>query len=118
MTVDAQDVATHFNLACAYSLNEQADKSFFHLDKAVTYGFSDFPKIKEHDALAFIRIQDEFETFEKNGFRLQQMLEAPKQDLLSTQPDVLEQLQKLGELKEKGLLTEKEFEIQKKKLLK
>lgn len=117
LKVDAQDIATHFNLACAYSLNEQADKAFQHLDKAVAFGFKDFPKIKDHDSLAYIRIQDEFEVFEQNGFRLRQMLSAPKQDLLSSQPDILEQLKKLGELKEKGLLTEKEFEAQKKKLL-
>ena len=117
------DIATHFNLACAYSLNEEAERSFFHLDKAVSLGFKETSKIKEHDALAYLRIQREFDNFEENNFRLPakaatfEKKEASQEDLLSTQPDLLDQLKKLGELKEKGLLTEDEFTAQKRKLL-
>jgi len=131
LDIDVKDVPTHFNLACAYSLNENAERSFHHLDQAVQYGFSDFKKIKEHDALAFLRIQPQFEEFEQNGFRLapageleeeeenQQLdsLEEGEDDLLQSSPDLLDQLQKLGELRDKGLLTEEEFDVQKKKLL-
>lgn len=120
LEISPEDIATHFNLACAYSLNEEADKSFEHLDKAVQLGFKDLKKIKEHDALAYIRIQDKFEEFEANGFRLKtnaNKVESPEDDLLSTTPDLLDQLRKLGELKEKGLLTEEEFASQKEKLL-
>ena len=122
LEIAPDDIATHFNLACAYSLSEEADKAFEHLDKAVGLGFKDVKKIKEHDALAYIRIQDEFENFENNGFRLKaqtaQKAEEPKEDLLSTTPDLLDQLKKLGELRDKGLLTEAEFTAQKEKLLK
>lgn len=126
LDIEPQDVATHFNLACAYSLNERPEKSFYHLDQAVANGFNDFQRIKEHDALAFLRIQPEFEAFEKNGFRLRQQPageEAPakepeeQQDVLEGQPDLLEQLKRLGELRKKGLLTEEEFTSQKRKLL-
>ncbi len=135
LEIDDKDIAVHFNIACAYSLNEEAEKAFYHLDKAVELGFNDFKRIKEHDALAFLRIQDEFETFESNGFRLEktQQLESPKEDLLEQasqlseeeksieeelqSADLLEQLKKLGELREKGLLTEEEFVVQKRKLL-
>jgi len=138
LEIDDKDIAVHFNIACAYSLNEEPDKAFYHLDKAVELGFNDYKRIKEHDALAFLRIQDEFETFEANNFRIkkQQQLEAPKEDLLSAaaqiaeekEPDeeeieeaqsgdLLEQLKKLGELRDKGLLTEEEFVVQKRKLL-
>lgn len=126
LDIEPNDVATHFNLACAYSLNERPEKSFFHLDQAVANGFNDFQRIKEHDALAFLRIQPEFEAFEKNGFRLRQQPageEAPakepeeQQDVLEGQPDLLEQLKRLGELRKKGLLTEEEFTSQKRKLL-
>jgi len=126
-----KDIATHFNIACSYSLNEEADKSLHHLDKAVELGFNDFTKIKEHDALAYVRIQPTFDAFERNGFKLVKSLEQPKEDLLNpvvkkqpaqdnstpTTADLLEQLRKLGELKEKGLLTMEEFEAQKRKLL-
>ncbi len=114
------DIATHFNLACTYSLTESAEQSFYHLDKAVKLGFRDFQKIKEHHALAYLRIQDGFDDFEENGFRLPRPVptaEEPADDLLNTKPDLLDQLNKLGELRNKGLLTEVEFEQQKKKLL-
>lgn len=125
LEIDEKDVAVHFNIACAYSLNENVDKAFYHLDRAVGLGFDDFKRIKEHDALAYIRIQDKFEEFEANGFRLVRQLDAPKENLLDTAPaeeetassDLLEQLQKLGELRQKGLLTEEEFAAQKKRLL-
>ncbi|MCI5081424.1 MAG: NINE protein [Saprospiraceae bacterium] len=113
-----KDVAVHFNLACAYSLTEQADKAFEHIDKAVGYGFDDFERIKTHDALAFLRIQPGFEDFERDNFRLTPQLDVPKEDLLSTpQTNLLDQLKKLGDLREKGLLTEEEFAAQKKRLL-
>lgn len=126
LEVDPQDIASHFNLACAYSLIEKKDKSFYHLDRAVANGFDDFQRIKTHDALAFLRIQSEFDQFEQNGFRLTPQLEAPKQDLLSQDAtpigrtlsnELLEQLQRLGDLREKGLLTEEEFTAQKRRLL-
>lgn len=118
LEVAPKDIAIHFNLACAYSLTENADKAFFHLDKAVANGFDDFRRIKEHDALAFLRIQDQFDQFEGNGFRLTPQLNAPKDDLLSSpRGDLLDQLKRLGDLREKGLLTEEEFVAQKRKLL-
>ena len=126
LDIEPNDIATHWGLACAYSLNEKPEKSFFHLDQAVANGFNDFQRIKEKDDLAFLRIQPEFEAFEKNGFRLQQQAataESPvkeageEEDILEGQPDLLEQLKRLGDLREKGLLTEEEFTTQKRKLL-
>ena len=110
------DIAVHFNLACAYSLTEQKDHAFFHLNRAVELGFVDFEKIKGHDALAYLRIQDEFENFAANGFRLTPVPKTKEENIKATD-NLLEQLKKLGELRERGLLTEEEFTIQKKKLL-
>lgn len=131
LQIDPRDVAVHFNLACAYSLNEQPEKAFEHLDKAVDMGFNDFKRIKEHDALAFLRVQPQFDEFEKNGFRVQHqpdkienqtvVLEkkAPEEETVLELGggDLLEQLKRLGEYREKGLLTEEEFASQKRKLL-
>lgn len=141
LEINENDIAVHFNIACAYSLNEEAEKAFYHLDKAVDLGFNDFKRIKEHDALAFLRIQSAFETFEANGFRVKQAPPAApppeKEDVLDLAAslkeeeektdseeslqlesgDLLEQLKKLGELRDKGLLTEEEFVVQKRKLL-
>lgn len=114
-----EDVTLHFNLACSYSLTEKADLSFHHLDKAVLLGFNDFARIKTHDALAFLRIQPEFEAFEKNNFRLDANLEAIKEEVLDLHQtgDLLDQLKRLGELRERGLLSDDEFNKEKKKLL-
>jgi TM2 domain-containing membrane protein YozV len=132
LSIAPADIATHFNIACAYSLIENKDKAFYHLDRAVALGFNDWERIKTHDALAYVRIQDEYLAFQQNGYRLAAQLDAqadtPQQDLLSSTPsaatstpslsqDLLEQLKRLGELRERGLLTEEEFSSQKKKLL-
>lgn len=123
------DVASHFNVACSYSCEEDADKAFYHLDRAVALGFSDFERVRTHDSLAFLRVQDRYEAFETNGFRLspdlsaeEVVLENPiKEEALVELPeindDLLEQLQRLATLREKGLLTEGEFATQKKRLL-
>ena len=79
-------------------------------------GFVDFEKIKGHDALAFLRIQDDFENFAANGYRLTPVPKTKEENIKATD-NLLEQLKKLGELRERGLLTEEEFTIQKKKLL-
>jgi TM2 domain-containing membrane protein YozV len=123
------DVASHFNIACSYSCEEDADKAFYHLDRAVALGFADFERVRTHDSLAFLRVQARYEAFETNGFRLspdltaeEVVLENPiKEEALVELPeindDLLEQLQRLATLREKGLLTEGEFATQKKRLL-
>ena len=131
------DPSLHFNLACCYSINELATESFFHLDKAVSFGFVDFDKIQKHNALAFVRTEDQFDEFIKNGYRMtpvsaeeslnidlsqhqpMQAMQTPKAPKPTPAPteDLLEQIVKLGELREKGILTDEEFQAQKQKLM-
>lgn len=122
-----EDAAIHFNLACSYSIMEEPNNAFFHLDKAVEFGFDDFTKIQEHDALAYLRTTTEFDQFEANNYRRIAQIAIPKEDLLNTTPtpiaiplmdgDILEKIASLGELRDKGFLTEEEFSMQKKRLL-
>ncbi|HJW28493.1 MAG TPA: NINE protein [Saprospiraceae bacterium] len=126
LEIQPQDVSLHFNLACAYSLTEQVDKAYAHLDRAVALGFNDFEKIKTHDDLAYVRIQDRWDDFQKNGYRLQVPEVMPKDnpevktEEKKTEPvldDVLlAQLKRLSELRDRGLLSEQEFMTEKKKL--
>jgi TM2 domain-containing membrane protein YozV len=125
LSVDPKDISLHFNLACTYSLNENAERGFFHLDQAVALGFNDFKRIKEHDALAFLRIQDQFDLFEANGFRIDAQVGSSQQapprpfsaeDMVEDHSPLLEQLKKLSVLRDKGLLTNEEFEAEKRKL--
>src|SRR5687768_17389152 len=80
LEIHPKDISLHFNIACAYSLTEQVDKAYAHLDKAVSLGFNDFEKIKTHDDLAYVRIQDRFDSFQNNGYRLEatNVVEPPK----------------------------------------
>lgn len=127
LEINPRDISLHFNLACAYSLTEQVDKAYMHIDRAVSLGFNDFEKIKTHDDLAYVRIQDRFEDFQKKGYRLElpatltadpQVPEIPKEEPVhEIQDDVLlAQLKRLAELRDRGLLSEQEFAIEKRKL--
>lgn len=115
ITPDDKDI--HFNMAAVYSLMENKEKSFYHLEEAVKLGFKDKDKIMSLDDLAFLRIQDEFEEFKNNGFtrEVPKQKALPAEDLL--QDDVLlSQLNKLKDLRSRGLLSQKEFNYEKEKL--
>ncbi len=124
LEIHPKDISLHFNLACAYSLTEQVDKAYIHIDRAVSLGFNDFEKLKSHDDLAFVRIQDQFDDFQKNGYRLElpaiitedaQVQENPKEETIKDDV-LLAQLKRLAELRDRGLLSEQEFAIEKRKL--
>jgi TM2 domain-containing membrane protein YozV len=122
LQINPKDIALHFNIACAYSLTEKADKAYFHLDKAVEYGFSDFDKIRTHDDLAYVRIQPQFDDFAAAGFRLnkkpvQQPSETTPPEQEPQNDKLLAQLKRLAELRDKGLITETEFVAEKQKLM-
>ncbi|MBK7010696.1 MAG: SHOCT domain-containing protein [Saprospiraceae bacterium] len=122
LEVDPNDVALNFNIACAYSLTEKKDEAYKHLSKAVSLGFNDFERILTHDDLAFVRIQPEFDAFKRSGYKVFQappkatstvetvQAEAGENDML------LDQLSRLAELRDRGLLSEEEFLLEKKKL--
>jgi TM2 domain-containing membrane protein YozV len=123
LEINPKDISLHFNIACAYSLTEKVDLAYTHLDKAVSLGFNDFEKIKTHDDLAYVRIQDRYEEFKNNGFRIpgktalesNNIPEIPKEE--QVHDDILlAQLKRLAELRDRGLLSEQEFAIEKKKL--
>ena len=123
LEISPRDIALHFNIACAYSLTEKPEKAFFHIDKAVEYGFSDFDRIRNHDDLAYVRIQPEFDAFAEAGFRLVEQKAESKDPIQEQQPSepeddkLLSQLKRLAELRDKGLITETEFTAEKEKLM-
>ncbi len=117
LKVDPNDLTIHFNLACAYSQLEQTEKAYDHISKAVEMGFTDFERIDNHDALAYVRIQPQWEEFKANGYTFRKQLAEPGENLLDNDL-LLQQLKKLNELKERGLITEEEFLEQKSKLTK
>ncbi|WP_373551445.1 NINE protein [Haliscomenobacter sp.] len=119
--------SVHFNLACCYSMIENTDKALQNLEKAIENGFSDISKIQSHQALAYVRKQPEFESFVANGYRIVKQLPQAQPNFLDAQvnapsssndtKDVLDEVLHLGDLREKGLISEEEFVAQKRKLL-
>lgn len=110
----------HFLLAKAYSLSEQKEKSFYHLQQAILYGYEDLDKVMSEDDLAYIRIQPEFEQFKASGYqRIPTEIKTQTIEAEQSQPRgmLLNQLNKLAELRNKGLLSEKEFLKEKEKLM-
>lgn len=121
LKIDPKDISIYFNLACAYSLMEDKEKAFKYIETAVAHGLKDQERILKHDDLAFIRIQPEFEEFKMNGFRQSAKkrtkipVEGPDQKRMDD--ILLAQLNRLMELRKKGVLTEQEFIRERKKVL-
>jgi hypothetical protein len=132
--LEPDDISLHFNLACAFSLTEKPEQAYFHLSKAVSNGFKDFNKIQSHDDLAYLRIQPGFHDFEQNGYvqvntipviEKEEIIETPKEtqekpieEKNPLNDDILlSQLNKLDELRNRGLISDREFQMEKRKLL-
>ena len=107
----------HFKLACLYSLEEEVDTSLFHLQKAIMQGYDDMQRIETHEHLSYVRAQQDFLDFKDNGYRVVEKPAPATHDTLQLDGDLLDQLERLGKMKEAGLLTEGEFAAQKQRLL-
>jgi class 3 adenylate cyclase/tetratricopeptide (TPR) repeat protein len=112
--IKQDDPEVHFMLARCYSLAEEAEHAIYHLDSAVAFGLKDQIRILTHEDLAHLRTTPLFDAFAKNGYRMPAELPPAQDDLLQSKShldaDLLEQLSKLEALREKGVLTEEEFQ--------
>ena len=117
LLISPQDASIHFRMAGIYSLLENKLKSYHHLQKAQELSYNNMKAVDTADDFAFLRIQDDFEKIRDNAYKYNNTpaLEQAKEDLL--QDDLLlSQLNKLKKLREKGLLSEKEFLYEKDRL--
>ena len=105
-TIKYDEPEAHFLLACCYSMLENAEKAFFHLDVAVGFRLENEARIKTNDDLSFLRFQPGFDEFVENNYRIK---DTPQHIEPSNQPDLLEQLNNLQKLRNDGVLTEEEF---------
>ncbi len=122
LKLDEHNPAIHFNLACLYSLMEDEKKALEHLDRAVANGFDDFSRIETHESLAWLRTQERFKDFRKANYRLKKTRKTTKRKIevedanSKNEPDLLEQLNRLKQLRERGMLTEVEYRKELEKL--
>lgn len=127
-----------FQMACCNALLEQKEELFANLEKAVESGLSNVERIKTTEALSYLRIQQEYDRIEISGFKDWRLMGEGDEDAVTTveQPsieeesvetaeivkeplttdDLLVELKKLGERRQKGLITEEEFAKEKQKL--
>ncbi len=117
LDISPDDPELHFQIARAYSLNEEKELAFRHLDTAVAYGLKNKGKIDTDEDLAFIRIQPEYEKFKANGYEIPAKALGPEKKDLLDDDLLLAQMKKLSELRKKGLLSKTEYDIEKKKLM-
>jgi TM2 domain-containing membrane protein YozV len=117
LDISPDDPEIHFQIARAYSLTENKELAFRHLDTAVQYGLKDAAKIGTDEDLAFIRIQPEYDSFKANNFRLTLKAIGPEKKDLLTEDLLLSQIKKLNELREKGVISQEEFTIERKKIM-
>jgi TM2 domain-containing membrane protein YozV len=122
LRIHPDDPIVHFNLACLYSLMEEPQHSYMHITKAIESGFVMYDKIKTHDHLAYLRTMPDFDAFVANGYKVSgtapKQLPAKEEDEIDLMSDeVMDKLERLALLKDKGILTEVEFQKQKAKLL-
>jgi TM2 domain-containing membrane protein YozV len=117
LELNPDDVDVNFKLAAVHSLMENKEKSFYYLEESIRLGYKDYEKIKSIDDLAYLRIQPEYENFVSRGYKRDTALniESPKQDLLADDA-LLSQFNKLKDLRDRGLLSDKEYAYEKEKL--
>ena len=117
IALDPTSKEAYFNLACLYSLEEN-EESFQALSNAVKNGYSNFDKIKTYPDLIWIRRNVRFNDFVLNGYKMPGAYTSnnlPENPVFINE-DLVSQIERLGKLKEQGLISEEEFSEQKSKL--
>ena len=121
------DPVAHFNLACCYALLRQYPRALQALEVAVTFRLPKPQRIREHPALEELRGTEAYRTFLRNNYRQLNLLDgqpeagpAPAAEEghdAGANHDLLEQMNRLRELHDAGILTQLEYRTQREKLL-
>ena len=115
LSKDSSNPQTHFELACFYSLIEDRDNAYKHLSEAINYNYKKLETIKTEPDLKWLRGQNDFKEFVANGYKFKATA-IPEISNASTN-NYIEELKELAKLKDEGIITEKEFNELKTKIL-
>lgn len=136
---DPTDAGTQFNLACSFAQLGQYPQALRHLEWSLTFGLPKPGRIERHPALAKLREHSSYQRFRANNFRqldFQELVnparteaatsapvpdapadEAPTPETGDVPGDLLDQFARLRELHDAGVLTQREYQEQKEKLM-
>ena len=103
----------YYNLACLYSLTHDAE-AFNALSKAIELGYTNFEKINTQRDLEWLRHHPDYNDFVKHGYKLKVKV---SDHAHPPQGDVYEKLERLAQLKQKGVINEEEFAREKRRIL-
>lgn len=116
LSKDAINPSTLFELACFYSLIEDRKNAYKHLSDAVNYGYKKTENIQIEPDLKWLRSQDDFKEYVSNGYKFGTPKATMPNNNKST-TNYIEELKELALLKDQGIITEKEFNQLKAKIL-
>jgi tetratricopeptide (TPR) repeat protein len=139
------DPVAHFNVACCYALLGRFPAALRSLEVAVTHNLPKPERIEHHPALRDLRASDAYRRFRENNYRQLNLIELTSPTEVPTEAghagadevledfgapprsnayrrrnadgDLLEQMARLRELYDSGVLTQREYRMQREKLL-
>jgi len=119
LDMDLSDGDSRVLAARCYSLLEDAEAAYRHLRRAVLLKANNLDIISKDEGFAWLRTQADYTRRRRAGYGpVEPIIETTAQPSLPPRQDnILERLEKLGELKERGLLDDDEFLREKKRLL-
>jgi hypothetical protein len=100
---------SNYNMACFYALAKDVESAKKYLSLSVKYGYNNFESIQRDSDFTWLRKQPKFIKFANNGY--------VEEEIKIIKTNYLDELRELGKLYEEGVITEVEFEKQKKKIL-
>lgn len=113
LEINPHDPVSLLSTARLYSLLKNKDKAYEYIQRANESRHPTLTKSLQHQDFDFVKSQPDFAKFASNGYRV---LDTP----INNEPSkssLADELEKLANLKEKGIISEEEFQAQKTKVL-
>ncbi len=129
LDLDLQDGESRVQAARCYTLLEDGEAAYRHLAKAVQLRATNLDLISSDDDFAWLRTQSDFELRRRTGFGIYaEPVEPPplrkphpeptgRPSLPAPRANLLDDLERLASLRERGVLDDEEFVRQKERLL-